>query len=457
MPVAAQEEPIVDGARALQEGESEKAALAFQRAIDADPGNATAWLGLSAAAEQVGNLPAALQAARRAAGLAPEQAEAQLALARLLGATGRVGEALAAFGRTRELAPAEEDAYLLAALLLRDEGRSEEALTLLEEGYRKSAAASPRLAEQLAFLALAAGDASRALEVVESALGSESAGGDLLLAKALALAAGTEGREESSVWFERALTAGVSHEGRARLEWGRLLGELADWPGAVAQLELATQLLPQEAEAFFRLGTALRQTGDIDGAREAMARYQELNQESVAAERRVREVGTALNEAQELAKANQLEEALARLDGVTDGESDVRVLVLRAKVLFSLARNDEALVAASRAGELAPYALEPAYLTAVFALAVDDYSGALGAVERTLSLDPGLAEAWALRGSVLARDQRLEEAVLSFERALALGFDSAPMRLEYAGVLSDLGRTEESREQLEARDRLSGG
>ncbi len=452
---AGQEDPAARGAQALAQGDWATARAAFEAAIGADGGDVTAWLGLSAVAEHDGDWMQALQAARRAAALAPERPEPHYALGRMLGRAGRLTEALAAFARTRELAPELEDAYLLPAILLRDADRGAEALALLEGGWAK--APTPRLGAQLAFMALAAGDPGRALEVVEVALTADGGNGDLLLAKALALAADPNRRAESPAWFERALAAGVAQEGRARLEWARLLSDLELWPEAIVQLEAASDLLPDEAEIFFRLAAARRQSGDTEGARAALERYQELNAATVAVERRGREIGTALNEAQELAAASRLAEALTRLDAVADGDTDPRMMVLRAKILFSLDRREEALAAAQSARELAPTGIEPTYLTALFAFAAGRIAESLTAVERTLNLDPGLAEAWALYGSALARSVRLEEAAASFERALTLGFDSPALRLDYAGVLSDLGRTEESRQQLEARERLIGG
>jgi tetratricopeptide (TPR) repeat protein len=348
-----------------------------------------------------------------------------------------------------------EEAYLLPALMLRDADRGAAALALLEDGFAHSA--GPRLAEQLAFLALAEGDAGRALEVAETVLGSVPDRGDLLLARALALAALPDRSSEAPDGFERAFAAGVTHEGRARIEWARSLSDLERWPEAVAQLDAAAALLPGEAEVFFRLAAARRQLGDAEGARAALRLYQELNAARVAAERRVREIGTALNEAQDLAQENRLDDAAAILSTVVGGDSDPRVMMLRAKVLFSLHRVEEAVAAAARAQELAPNEVEPSYLRALFAFSDGRMSEALAAVERALVLEPGLGEAWALRGSALARSSRLDEAEESFQRALALGFDSVALRLDYAGVLSDLGRKEESRRQLEARDRLMGG
>ena len=453
--LAAQEEQLAVGRRALSAGDASAAITAFQAALEANGSLAPAWLGLSAASELEGDWVNALGSARRAVELAPDNPAPQLALSVLLTRMGRGGEALAGFERTRTLAPELAEAYLLPAVMLWNEDRPEEASVLLAAGFDRTA--DPALAEQLGFLRLSSGSPGEALDIAEAALAAAPDRGDLLLVKALALAANPEREAEGVLWFARALEAGVSNEGQARLELARLLAEQGSWPAAAAELERAALLLPDAAEVFFRLATAQRQAGELERAESALERYQQLNEESVQNERAVRELGTGLNEAQALAGADQLEEALARLDSITGGDASSRAMVLRAKVLFSLGRRGEAVAAADAAAALAPFEIEPSYLTAVFAFAVERYAESLAAVEATLSLDPRLAEAWALRGSTLARSARFAEAVASFERALALDFDSAQLRLDYAGVLSELGRDEESRVQLEARQRLLNG
>lgn len=453
--LGAQEDQLAAGRRALEAGDASAAIAAFQAALEVDGSLAPAWLGLSAASELEGDWVNALGSARRAVELAPDNPAPQLALSTLLARTGREAEALAAFERTRALAPELAEGYLLPGVMLWNDDRPEEASALLTAGFASTGDAA--IAEQLGFLRLSSGAMGEALVIAEVALELAPDRGDLLLVKALALAADPDRRTEGELWIERALEAGVSNEGQARIERARLLAELERWPDAAAELERATALLPNLPEVFFRLSAARRQSRDLAGAQSAFERYEELNEQSVRAERSVREIGTALNEAQGLAGANKLDEALARLDAIEGGGGDRRVLVLRAKILFSLGRAAEALSAAAEAAALAPFEVEPAYLSALFAFAAGSYEESLTAIEVTLTLDSSLGEAWALRGSTLARLARLEAAIASFERALGLGFDSAQLRLDYAGVLSDLGRLEESGDQLEARQRLIAG
>jgi TolB-like protein/Tfp pilus assembly protein PilF len=65
------------------------------------------------------------------------------------------------------------------------------------------------------------------------------------------------------------------------------------------------------------------------------------------------------------------------------------------------------------------------------------------AVDRALASDAGLAEAHAIRGSLLEAELRFEESEQAFKRALELNPGSADAHREYGYLLSDLGRYEE--------------
>ncbi len=66
------------------------------------------------------------------------------------------------------------------------------------------------------------------------------------------------------------------------------------------------------------------------------------------------------------------------------------------------------------------------------------------ALDRALALDPELAEAHSLLGSLLRADRRLDEAERQQRRALELNPGSAEAHRAYGALLLDLGRAEES-------------
>jgi TolB-like protein len=69
---------------------------------------------------------------------------------------------------------------------------------------------------------------------------------------------------------------------------------------------------------------------------------------------------------------------------------------------------------------------------------------ARAALERALALDPDLAEAHALLGSLLRAERRLDEAERQHRRAIELDPGSAQAHQAYSALLLDLGRVEES-------------
>ena len=122
-----------------------------------------------------------------------------------------------------------------------------------------------------------------------------------------------------------------------------------------------------EIEVYYKLGAAQRLTGDLEGARQSLSRFQELKAASERRERRELEVGTALNEAQSLAAADRLAEALTRIDELLDDHpEEPRAHTLKAKILYSMRRLDEALEVIRAAVEGAPGAVEYHYLEGVF-------------------------------------------------------------------------------------------
>jgi tetratricopeptide (TPR) repeat protein len=70
------------------------------------------------------------------------------------------------------------------------------------------------------------------------------------------------------------------------------------------------------------------------------------------------------------------------------------------------------------------------------------------AVEAAVRADPKLAEAHVLLGGLLARKQRLAEAVKAYGRAIELRPEMARARLELAGILAAQGNKQGAAEQL---------
>ena len=109
------------------------------------------------------------------------------------------------------------------------------------------------------------------------------------------------------------------------------------------------------------------------------------------------------------------------------------------------------------AAEASPEAVEYRYLEGIFLVELRRPEEAAVALRRALDMVPVLPEAWEHLGRLALAGGRVEEALESFEKALEYGGEGEALRLFYAEALERAGRTEESREQMEAYRRLHEG
>ncbi|MDE2976882.1 MAG: tetratricopeptide repeat protein [Acidobacteriota bacterium] len=414
----------------------------------------------------------AVARARAAVERAPSEFKPVLDLARALTALGRLDDALAAFAQARELEPTgagneggisgeRVSVYVVPALLLRDLDRTGDAIRLLEEAADRRLG-SADVYEQLALLRLADGLVDGALAAVAAAAAESLESPGLDLARGLALARLGDRRGEALGYLTGALDDGVGDPVVVRLEAAGILSADGRHAEAIEHLRAAQELASDEPEVFYRLGRVFAAAGGHEAARAALDRYRSLKEarERAAEAERVASTKTAsaLSDAQRLAEAGDLEAALERLEGLPGRSEDswaADVHSLRAKVLFSMGRVDEAAASAVEARQLDPNRVEHHYLEGMFLHTGGRAEDAAVALERALAIDPGLAEAHALLGMIAAEAGRPAEAAERMGRALELGLDgNAPLRFNYARVLEILGRGEEANAQMEAYERL---
>lgn len=443
-----------EGARALAEGDTTVAIERFESAVGLAPGMPEAWLVLARAREQAGQSFDSLEAGRAAFRLAPQSSEAGNLVGRQLARLGAVDQALAAFEQVRAHDAANLEATLLPALLLRDTGNPLPAIELLEAG-RSSGIDSPMLLRELSLLYLGEGRAADALALVEPA--SDQHPQLLSVPMGMALIATSERRSEALPWLEAAFQQSEQSDPRLALELGTLALEDGRIDDAIGLLSLAANLDPSSAQAHYRLGTALRQQGDIEGAQSALERFQALSSAEDEADWDGRKIGTELNEAQNLATEGKPEEALAKIAGILDQQpADHAALSLRGKILLSMGQLEAALEAMSRAARLDPSRVEYHYLEGLFLLNVDRPGDAEQSLRRALALDDQLAETHQLLALTLAQQGLLEESLIHFQAALTFGVDNAVLRQAWAQALKALGRDEEAEAQLQAYRLLDG-
>jgi tetratricopeptide (TPR) repeat protein len=446
---------IIEASRLLELDDLNAAQEKFTEATKIDPGATAAWIGLSEVEERKGDLLEALRFARRALATDPEGFAPHLLTGRVLAGLGEVPKALEELAKARQINPTNPEAYLISALLLRDSNRKEEAIEVLEDG-RNLGLRSPVVESQLGFLLLSQGESVRALELAVAAISNYPDEGELYLVSGLALSKDLDRREEAISHLQKALALHAPRPGQVHLELAELLMEAKRYEETIASLEAARQLLPDLPQVEYRLGLARRAAGDAEGAKTALRRFQELKSQQDAESLRFQEIGTA--QAQALAAQNRLPEALASIDELlVTYPQEPRALSLRAKVLFSMQKTEDALDSIRAARRLDSRRIENHYLESFILSRLGRLDEARIALERVLTLDSELAEAHALMGEIAYHQEDFNKSVNHLGLAIDLGLDNPTLRLRYAEGLQKLGRNEESQIQMRAYQQLQDG
>ncbi len=432
---------------ALDADNFDEAEARFREASLLEPRNPMPWVGLSSVQEQRGDFVGALELIREARQRAPEQPVLALAEGQLAARLGTVDPALAALADARRLNPGEPTAYALAAMLLRDRGDREEAVTILEQGI-EAKVANVSLPEGLCFLLLSLDRHSRALEIADAALKTYPESATLQLARGLSLAASPTTRAQAIGALTAALEGDLPDRGRVQLELGTILLEQGRTDDAVVQLRSAAAAMPDVSEVHYRLGTALRATGDEAGAEQALDRFQALRQGQDDSDAGVRK-RTQLNEVERLASEGLYVSAMDQIDEVIQEHPDTAAAHgLRARLLLALGREEQALDSARRARELAGTIVDYVYLEGMLLMRSGRFPAAIAQLEHALTLEPGLGPALGLLAVIATAEDRPDDAVELFRRAIAAGDDGPEIHERLAGVLASLGRTGESEAEL---------
>lgn len=393
-------------------------ALMAAGALAVDRAEVDRLLDQATALEAQGAWLDALSKARAAERLAAEDPAVLRTTARLLVRGGATAQAMEVLSVLRRVAPREPAGYLLAALVLREEGRANEARGLLQSAL-DGEAGSPTLVGELAFLLVETGGYTEAEALVLERLSETDWARQAVIGLVAARDPARTGdaiERLSSVYRDgsgapsprpmkessgRNVTtagtqAGVSEGGRHQiaLELARLLAESGKPAEAVSLLEPLSSLEGAPAEAFYRLAQAYRDLGRGSEAEQALSRFEAARSERDGLDRQAQEFGIGLNEAQDLARKNDVPGALEQVEKLlTRFPAKHPALALRAKLEFSMRRFPQALRTISEAVELAPGELEYLYLRGVFAAQVGELVLARESLEEALVVAPGFTEA----------------------------------------------------------------
>lgn len=268
--------------------------------------------------------------------------------------------------------------------------------------------------------------------------------------------------------------------------WARYLGLAGQQDSALADLDRALQLDPDEAAGYYRRATILAIQGKFDGAARDLERALQLMPDDVPSHL---QYGSVLIQRQEYQRALAQFDAAVRLK-----PHDPSPRAKRAQTYALLQRYDEASTEATKAIELGaadddlmqalsarsgaslhagdvagasrdldraalsePPSVQGLLSRALLRMQMDDWRGAKVDLDRALQIDPDDALALALRAGVHAQAGARDSALLDAQRAVELAPGDTKVRLMRAQVLGQLGQFEEALEQADAIVRREPG
>ncbi len=472
------------GQEALEEGDAEAAVVAFERALEIDPGHRSSLMGRVIALWEAEAPPEdVLAAADHGLGRWPDQADLWSFRATALVALGREEDALAALDKATRLDPTDADRWRDQAEVLLRFDRFEEALAAFDEAGRLAPDETGALTGRafalhaLARYAEARAAAEKSLAAAKAASDGESEHEARELLDLIARHE-AEGRPRADrqveYWCQKALLhfdegdlsralatldRAAALDPAAAAPWvhrGAILARAGRTDESLAAYEKALALDPRDAGAWARRGHALAQAGRRDDSIEAYRRALALDPThpgAVVGLATLRAVGAtaeaarpAVQEAMVLERDDRYEEAIGRYDEALaiDPHSGV-ALAGKADSLRALDRAIDSLPFHERAIQAAPD--HPVYWThRGLALAdLERADDAFASYQRAIDLAPRFPFPWLCRAELRLALEQPGPALADFEKALELEPELADAMAGKACALHALGRKDEAR------------
>jgi len=480
------------GRALLNLGQAEEALHALEQALSHQPENATLAREAAEAALAAGFLPQAETYLQMALNRLPYDAEAHLLLGQVREQQANPQQALALYEQATQLNPNEGRYHAAAGAVLAQQGQWPEAVQKMRRAMALSPE-SPIVQQRAGEIFLQAGELNAASEAFTRwvSLQPQAGAAYLALGRALTLQAEHAHRE-----VQAGITAPINHsQVLAAFQQAAALGADPEavryWlsrakamttPNASDFLHIAPP--PSAIHHFCALGAALRQTGQLEQAREALQAALEKGEPPVYAYIELGLTHAALKDGRGAVVAFKravaadtqcalahyfLAEALANLNDQTEAPSTAaqvltRALTLRPAVAAWHYKLGEWLLARGEAGALGhlqqAVALEPengAYNTVLARglLRDGDLNGAAKCFRRateTLTEDGVL---WSERGQTHLALRDYATAAEAFERALTLLPGHVPALLGAAQVSLALGKVHLATSQAETALRIA--
>ncbi|MFT4823550.1 MAG: tetratricopeptide (TPR) repeat protein [Halioglobus sp.] len=238
--------------------------------------------------------------------------------------------------------------------------------------------------------------------------------------------------EEAEIQLRRAVTIAPGFP-RLQEDLGTVLLNLKKPADALPHLLKAAELTPDNAEAFFKLGGALKALGKHEEADRAFQRSTTLSPQK----------GQMDQAATLFAQGKYRESEKLAQDLLRRNPRDVNAAVLLARIAMEARAFEDAEALLRRVVEIAPRFIEAWHDLNTVLKEQNKFDDAVQVLNRAIELVPGNPISHYFRAAALAMDSRPDEAEHSYLKAIELDPKLSGAHLGLGHVLKTLGRQEE--------------
>ena len=359
-----------------------------------------------------GELEKALEFYDQAIKVRPDFPEAEFQRGNALVSLSRFDEADAAFHRAITLKKNWALPYSALGALLMRRDRDSEAATVFQQALTIDPHDNVAL-RMLSEIRLRGGNVKEALELARRATEGQDAPASAWIGLAVAERANKNGPAARKILDK--LLADDSNNWTALLERADLLTDNKEYDLAIADLQSATKLRPNDKVAYARLAFVYQQAGRTDEAL-AAAKTAGLELQANTNGDKTKVIGTP----EEIEAANSDDVAMSRpaIQKLIEKNPHSAMLIARLAASYRVEDPTHALELFRRAAQMEPTVPDYAVGYAAALVRARRFSEAIGILQQVLKVDPKNYSAHTNLGTALYEAKRFAEAVSEFEWVL---------------------------------------
>jgi len=241
--------------------------------------------------------------------------------------------------------------------------------------------------------------------------------------------------EQAEKLLQEVLSVQPSHSDALRF-MGILLAMKKDWPAALAFINQALDLTPDNAFAHSNKGNILQELGCIEDAIESYDKAITLAPQNPE---------TYNNKGNALQALNQFTQSIEWYDkAITLAPQYAMAYNNKGNALQELKYFNEAIDCYNKALALGPCADGSFTGIGMVLQQVSRYEEAISFFDKAIDLNPQYVEAWTNKGIALKSLRRFEEALICFDKALALRENNADAWANKGSALNETNQYEEA-------------